>query len=318
MYADAVIEGGGVKGIGLVGAIYEAESRGYKWKRLAGTSAGAMIAALLAAGYTAKELKEEIINLDYKKFIQKKGLQHIPVMGNFINLWRYLGIYSGDYIEEWTRERLLAKGVRTFEDLDKTLYIIASDITSGEMLVLPKDISRYGIDPCSLDVATAVRMSTGIPYFFQPAKIKAKNKKIDYCIVDGGLLSNFPVWIFDQQHAPRWPTFGFRLVSEKTGKPNSIFGPFSLGFALISTMIEAHDTRHIQEEDYVRTVLVPGLDVRATDFDITKEKSDELFSVGVRAGKIFFDQWNFNKYSSKYRSSKSDEVKVIVKDNKII
>ncbi|KXG43266.1 patatin-like phospholipase family protein [Tepidibacillus decaturensis] len=72
MLVDAVIEGGGIKAIGLVGAIFEAEKRGYQWNRLAGTSAGSMIAAMLAAGYTASELKDELMNLDYKKFIQKK------------------------------------------------------------------------------------------------------------------------------------------------------------------------------------------------------------------------------------------------------
>ena len=51
--ADAVFEGGGVKGIGLVGAVAFAEEKGYRWVNLAGTSAGAIVAALLAAGYNA-------------------------------------------------------------------------------------------------------------------------------------------------------------------------------------------------------------------------------------------------------------------------
>jgi NTE family protein len=54
--ADAVFEGGGVKGIGLVGAVTVMEERGYRWMNLAGTSAGAIVASLLAAGYTGPEL----------------------------------------------------------------------------------------------------------------------------------------------------------------------------------------------------------------------------------------------------------------------
>ena len=57
MRADAVFEGGGVKGIGLVGALEVMEQAGYRWNMLAGTSAGAIVAALVAAGYTASELK---------------------------------------------------------------------------------------------------------------------------------------------------------------------------------------------------------------------------------------------------------------------
>ncbi|MFT9487603.1 MAG: patatin-like phospholipase family protein [Tepidibacillus sp.] len=304
MLVDAVIEGGGIKAIGLVGAIFEAEKRGYQWNRLAGTSAGSMIAAMLAAGYTASELKDEFMNLDYKKFIQKKGIE-IPFLGAAFNLIFKLGIHSGDYIEQWLSEKLRVKGVRAFGDLEKTLYIIASDITSGEMLVLPQDLTRYGVDPLTFDIARAVRMSSSLPFYFQPVKFKGLyNKKLDHYIVDGGLLSNFPVWIFDDDGSSKWPTFGFRLVSEKTGQPNKINGPISLGYSLISTMVEAHDTRHIKEKDYVRSILVPTLGVNTTDFDLNKEKRDELFESGVKAAKNFFDQWNYIRYTFQYRQSK--------------
>lgn len=303
IYADAVIEGGGVKAIGLVGAIYEAERRGYVWRRVAGTSAGALIASLIAAGYTAEELKKEVMSINYKKFIEKKGLQHIPFTGDLVNLWFHYGMYSGDYIEQWVRRKLLEKGVVTFADLKKTLYIIASDITSGEMLILPDGIKKYGMKPDQLEVAAAVRMSSSIPFFFKPVKIQKNKNEIHY-IVDGGILSNFPVWIFDEDKSTKWPTFGFKLVSKNTGKPHNIHNPFSMSYALINTMIDAHDTRHIEEHDYVRTIMVPTLGVKATDFDINKNKSEELFVSGVNASEKFFDKWSFHKYIAYYHHKK--------------
>lgn len=307
MFADAVIEGGGVKGIGLVGAIYEAESRGYEWKRLAGTSVGSIIAALLAAGYSAKELKKELIELDFTRFDEKKGIGKIPIIGSFINLYHNFGIYSSDYIEEWMRLKLEAKGVKTFGDLGKILYIIASDISNGEMLVLPEDIKRYGIDPSTFDVAKAVRMSCCVPYYFMPVKIiTKKNKKTQTnYIVDGGLLSNFPVWIFDEEHYPRWPTFGFRLVSKDEIEPHKIESPISMSTAIINTMLDAHDKKYIEEQDYVRTILVPNLGVKTTDFTITEERKEDLFYSGVNAGKKFFKDWDFTHYAFKYRRNKS-------------
>ncbi|MFV9510813.1 patatin-like phospholipase family protein [Tepidibacillus sp. LV47] len=307
MYADIVIEGGGVKAIGLIGAIYEAEKRGYEWKRLAGTSAGAIIASFLAAGYTSEELKKIMMEMDYKKFIRKKGILHVPFIGPMTNLLRYSGIYSGDALEEWIREKLLAKGVRVFKDLEKPVYIIASDITNGTLLKLPDDLIQFGIEPSTFEIAKAVRMSTSLPFFFQPVRLKTNdgNKKGYHYIVDGGILSNFPVWIFDSEFYPKWPTFGFRLVSEKTGKPHMIKGPFSLGYALITTMMDAHDMLHLKEQDFVRTIMVNTLGTKTTEFDISKEQREKLYISGVNSAKKFFNQWNFVKYVSIYRSKKS-------------
>jgi predicted acylesterase/phospholipase RssA len=78
--ADAVFEGGGVKGIGLVGAIAETEARGFRFENVAGTSAGAIVAALVAAGYTAAELKVEMESLDYRRFQDKDFLDKIPTL----------------------------------------------------------------------------------------------------------------------------------------------------------------------------------------------------------------------------------------------
>ncbi len=58
--ADAVFEGGGVKGIGLVGAVSEVEKADYEFVNLAGTSAGAIVASLLAVGYKAADIKKEL------------------------------------------------------------------------------------------------------------------------------------------------------------------------------------------------------------------------------------------------------------------
>ena len=68
--ADGVFEGGGVKGIGLVGSLTVFEEEGYTdWQRVAGTSSGAIVASLLAAGYSALELQDLIMDLDYGQLL---------------------------------------------------------------------------------------------------------------------------------------------------------------------------------------------------------------------------------------------------------
>jgi len=173
---DAVFEGRGVKGSALVGAVAKTEELGYTFENLAGTSAGAIVAALLAAGYSAKELGEFIQELDYRKFKDPTMLTMIPFGGQTLSLFINKGIYRGDYLENWLRNLLFAKNIRTFKDLIIPKYqnyiryryklqVIASDISKGRLLVLPRDIAEYGINPDDLDVATAVRMSMSIPYF---------------------------------------------------------------------------------------------------------------------------------------------------------
>ena len=78
--ADAVFEGGGVKGIGLVGAVSVMEKAGYAFENLAGTSAGAIIAALLAVGYKAAQIKQELEQLNYNDFKDEGLLDKIGVV----------------------------------------------------------------------------------------------------------------------------------------------------------------------------------------------------------------------------------------------
>src|SRR5512138_2085110 len=147
---DAVFEGGGVKGIGLVGAVAVSEAKGYDFVNVAGTSAGAIIAALVAAGYRADELKAIMATLDYEKFKDPGWVDRIPVLGKAISLGLEKGIYEGDYFEQWMRQQLQKKGKTTFKDLvmeefkDSPNYryklrVVASDLSRGKMLVLPHD-----------------------------------------------------------------------------------------------------------------------------------------------------------------------------------
>jgi len=311
--ADAIFEGGGVKGIALAGALAAAEERGYHWVNVAGTSAGAIIAALVAAGYRAVEIKEVLRELDYRRFKDSSPLDRVPLVGPLLSLILEKGLYEGEFLERWLRDLLRQKGVKTFGDIIMEEYrndpryrfklrVITSDITRGRMLVLPQDITEYGMRPEDLEVARAVRMSMSIPFFYEPVKLVNRRTRAASYLVDGGLLSNFPVWLFDIDDAkPEWPTFGFKLVEPGERKPRQIRGPISLLTALFATMMEAHDARHIKEQHFVRTIDIPTLDVSTTEFDISREKSEALCQSGRQAAERFFTAWDFADYVAKYR-----------------
>jgi NTE family protein len=296
---NAVFEGGGVKGIAIVGAVYAAEQYGFKFNEVAGTSSGAIIASLLAAGYTSEELKHVILETPFKMFIQTRS----KWLGPTLRLFLKKGLYTGDPLERWIYQKLANKGVYTFSDLPtRKLRIIASNISDGKLLVLPDDLPLYNIDPSSFLVSHAVRMSASIPYFFEPVVIR-KQKSQPIYIVDGALLSNFPLWVFDKEHNESGspsktitPTIGFQLVGKMEHIPREIKGPLSMLYALFSTMMEAHDERYIEENNRYRTIKIPTLGVRTTQFELSDAVSMGLFDSGFGAGSKFFDQWSMSAY----------------------
>ncbi|QOS98084.1 patatin-like phospholipase family protein [Brevibacterium sp. JNUCC-42] len=304
MRVDAVFEGGGMKGIALIGAITAMEQNGYQWESVAGTSAGSIVAALLAAGYRHQELRGIFETLNYLQFLKRKGWSRVPYVGSFYNLLVQKGLYPSDEIERFVGQLLRKKGIRTFGDLPKEkLRIIASDISAGAMLTLPDDLPYFGTDPATFPIAKAVRMSCAIPYFFQPYFLY-KNKT-PHIIVDGGLLSKFPVWLFDSKDKPLWPTFGFRLNDETVPvRPQSVKSLYGFTKSLLMTMIDAHDRFHVKRAEAVRTVFIPTKGYSAIDFHLNAAQRQELFDSGKKAAEDFLNTWDFNQYVTAFRSEK--------------
>jgi NTE family protein len=326
---DGVFEGGGVKGIALVGALEEIEQAGYQFVNVAGTSAGSIVATLVAAGYSAAELKPIMMDLPFHKFMDAPWVGHIPVAGGVINMLRHHGLYKGDYFEHLMRDVLRAKKKRVFGDLllDKqrfprdaddpryrfTARVVASDITRRRLLVLPDDIAEYGEVPEELDIARAVRMSMSIPLFFFPVKLPfrqagATRREASY-VVDGGLLSNFPVELFDAAGVPEWPTFGFKLTQDDDAQfptivRHPIHGLVSMLQAMFFTAVEAHDARYLKSAKFVRTIAIDSRSVAGNDFNLSQDKKTALYESGRAAAKAFLDHWDFEQYTAQYRSGR--------------
>ena len=309
--ADAVFDGGGVRGIAHVGAYEVTWKLGYRFQCVAGASAGAIVASLIAAGYTPAELRQIMASTDYISFQDKTALARLPIIGPILAFAVNNGVYRGERFRCWLSELLAARGVRTFGDLVNPehtcdtryrykLRVIAADITRGVELHLPQDIADYGVTPDSLLVADAVRMSMSIPCFFVPVKLSCAGHTC--YVVDGGLLSSFPVDIFDDGTSdPPWPTFGYKLVDPKACRPHVISGPFSLAQALLATMLGAHDARYIKDHDYIRTVAIPTGDIQSTDFALAHEQVKTLYHAGKSAATRFFENWDFEQYKQGYR-----------------
>lgn len=304
MNVDLVFEGGGVLGICYAGALKALEERGYTPQRCAGTSAGSVIAALIAAGYTSGELMNIIHKMDFGSLLKSNGPERSRIPSGIFSLIYRKGAYDSGSIEAWVESMLEKKGVTRFKDVmhegKSMLKIIAADITGKRVFILPDDLRMYGVNPMEFSIAKAVRMSCAIPLFFTPVELKYRGKK-NY-IVDGGLLSNYPIWIFDVEGTPRWPTFGLKLKDPSSFTSQGKADIISYVKDIILAPINVDQENFVRDKDNVRTITIncPG-NIKATDFAKANQHIDELCKSGYECTDGFINNWNFNRYVNKYR-----------------
>lgn len=324
-FVDLVFQGGGMRGIGLVGAYAVLEEQGYLPQRVAGNSAGAIVGALVAAGYSAAELYAILSEFDFRRFEDSDWAHRLPLLPT-LSLLTDLGMYRGEVLLDWLRELLAAKGVHTFRDLRYVdpdhpdadpryrLQVIASNVSLSCALVLPQDATRLGIDPDDLGVAMAVRMSMSIPLFFEPVRMRHPETGDEHLIVDGGLFSNFPVWLFDRQGIPRWPTFGLRFTEPDPRSPlveqappvrehpGGLHRDVDFLRSLVHFALDAHDRFYLERADYARTIPISSLGVRSTEFDLPRERVLALYEEGRAAATRFLAAWSFDDYVRQFRA----------------
>jgi NTE family protein len=324
--ADAVFRGGGVKGLALAGALAGCAEHPTKpirrWKSVAGASAGAIIAGYLATGKDATQMLKAIGDIPYPQ------LQDFPHGQKLLGIAELIagshGMAKGDAFLEWFDREL---GGATFENLgdgegDFRLRMIAVDTTRHRLLVLPSDLADYrepgaaaNIDPARFSVAQAARMSMSIPYFFEPVKlvhVDPETKATTDCeIVDGGTLSNFPVWLFDVDprtagRPPARPTIGFTLEGGHGvgGGIRSVVAhmPWAVrfGVSIFDTAEEAWDERFVSHSTRTRTISVDADGVGTTDFTLSQAQRDLLIANGRRAATEFLDKFDLAAYENTY------------------
>ncbi|MBM7650451.1 NTE family protein [Bacillus ectoiniformans] len=291
MNIDGVFSGGGIKGLALVGAYEAIEQRNLSFVRIAGTSAGALIAALVAAGYTSKELKEIVMRTEISSLLDSMPFD-FPLF-KWLRVYHKLGMYKGLKLEQWIENLLLEKGIRTFGDLPAgKLKIVTSDISKARILTIPDDLPYYEINPEAFSVARAVRMSCTLPYFFQPVKLKSPHGLS--LIVDGGILSNFPIWLFDEEAKKKRPILGVKLSPQAPTIPkHCVKTATDLFGALIQTMKDAHDARYISKRHAKNIIFMPVTGTSTTDFNINDEKKHALINMGREYAEAFLKRWSY-------------------------
>ena len=337
LVADLALEGGGVKGIALAGAVLVLSEAGYRFRGVAGTSAGAIAASLIAAisksGQEMSALKTCMDSMQFSNFMPEGKLHEFldhhggkpgELIADAAILTHRMGLYPGDYLEEWLTPHLQSFGADTFGDLklsseedpgmslpdghDYRLVVHTSDITREELVRLPWDYPIYGYSPDDQAVVKAVRASISIPFFFEPVAFETRAADVPTptpdgrtvtrhyaagtsTLVDGGMLRNFPIGAFDRADgkAPRWPTIGIKLSSLQTDFPatSGCQSAIAVGIRCLKTMMNEWDAYAVDAATAGRTIFVDNGGLTATQFDLTSAQQGMLFLNGVSAATEF-------------------------------
>ncbi len=260
-------------GISFAGAIAALEKHRVEIENVAGSSAGAIIAGLASAGYTAAEIKDAFVSADFRQFINKPRLNTMKVASLIFKC----GMHKMEPLEAWISGLLVKKGIRSFADIEQKgicpLKVTASDINKKVLAVFPDDLHKYDEDMC-FPVAKAIAISASIPFFFRPHALK------DSLLVDGGLMSNYPVWIFDATQSGSVPIIGFKLVD--TSKIDAIYNRNVVDFSkdVMQTIFSNNEERFLPASDNVHTVTLDTMGYSAVDFDMNKDTQMKLYMNG--------------------------------------
>jgi len=369
MQYDLVFEGGGAKGMVFVGALKEFESRGHSYDRLLGTSAGAITAALIAAGYTVPEMLEALGEKKNNKSVFNEFMSppspipdevisngaissfldgfDIPYFPDFLersvkrSLLSYFGEklparhlvsfvelggwFSADHFVEWLSAKLdsgiVAGKKRNFSKMTleefyqatgKDLTLCVTDTTWHMMLAL-----NHRTAP-TCPITWAVRMSMSIPLLWQEVIWqtgwgKYRDQEIaGHSIVDGGVLSNFPIELFlsdlpsiTSLMGPKTSNNVLGMLIDETlavegveSAPKTKSGIDIAGFktvqrigGLVNTMLEAHDKSVIATFENL-VVRLPAKGYGTTEFEMSDERRNLLIAAGQIAMKTYFDRQN--------------------------
>lgn len=326
MDAFAIFEGGGVKALAHVGALLAAEERQVNFVGVAGTSAGAIVAALIAVGYTANEMynltvsPRGVLDRDFREFFGSEAWENLKSLASdareryrkvkkwgtlqgLLAIWhmawfRYrngnlvaiffneLGFFGTEHIVAWLEALLAAKapsksganGRVVFKDVPKPLKIVATNMKDRRIKVFSQDTTP------SCPVAEAVAASISIPLLFKPKWLQ------DEPFLDGGLLSNFPAWLFDderRQRGPLVPTFGFKLVGPlgtlAAEQPSIVKFLWGLGATILAgdPLLETREVENLH--------VVPLRAHKHTiDLDLEPDDRDRLYEAGLHDARSFF------------------------------
>lgn len=309
-YEYLVFSGGGIKGISYCGALEVLEEKKILYdelgilniKGLAGASAGSIIAALLAIGYTPSELKKIMLDIDFAKLIDDK----LGVIRDTVNFVKDYGIAPGEYfynlIGEYVEKKTGNKDYtidELYKDENVSLVIVGTDISCKQSIYFYPNHQDKNFH--NVPIRKAVRISMSIPFLFEPVKFNGR------LCVDGGVLDNFPLHVFDGEYPgdviarlnlcpPNPHVLGLNIMSNEDmnnyvyHKKQDIDGLWDYSISYVSLLLTENEKRVMTPSYWQRTINILTPDFPLTNFNLTEKEKLDLIKRGEKSTIKFFKE----------------------------
>ena len=267
-YDTICLSGGGVKGISFIGALEYIEENKYielqSINNFVGTSIGSIVSFFLSLDYTIEEIKEFIMDFNFTKLIPEINIENILLLHGVDTGEKIMLIVSHFLKEKYNIDDI------TFEEhyklTNKKLTIIGTNFTKS-----CEEVFNYELTP-NMSVLTAIRISMSIPIMFTPVHYN------DNYYIDGGVVNNFPL-----NHCNPNTTLGIYI---KNSNNNMLENIISLSIGCISIITDNISIKHCINNNY-DIIEIKNYNAEFTNFELTSEIKQKLYTLGIEAAKIF-------------------------------
>jgi NTE family protein len=260
-----VLGGGGARGAAHIGVLKVLERERVPVCRIAGTSMGAIVGGLYAAGYSPDEIESILSAIDWKDVLSDDPPRTDFPMRRKNDTLRYLldfkfglrdgaiqlprGVIQGQKLLTLLRRLTLHTWrTPTFDELPIPFRAVATDIATGDAVVFDRG-----------DLALAIRASMSVPAAFAPMRVDGR------LLVDGGIVNNVPVDVVKAMGADR-------IIAVDVGAPllddSQLTSPFTITMQMLDVLMKQRTAQVMAAMDPLDVKIVPDLgDVGSASFD---------------------------------------------------
>lgn len=264
-----IFGGGAIRGIAYIGALKALDELDVKSTTIAGSSVGAIFAALYAIGYTSEEIKNMFLKINFDLF-----------RDIHFGFGKSFALSKGEVFLEWVREMIekkfygdkYKKGQNPtvkFKDLDKNLVIITTDLTNFSC----KEFSKF--ETPDFEVATAVRISSTMPGLMTPVKYE------NIELVDGDLQKSQPLWKLSKNlQVPEERVLEFRLEGDYSQNSKTAIDYLNTVYSCVTSIATKAIVETYGNNDKYDYITINTGEVIIVDFNMSTEKREELMNIG--------------------------------------